>query len=366
VNSSTGNRCRSECECGMTAGHAPATHHRPLAGAAPTGVGGITLLVAIVLGLISLRASNPWLLLIACALLTPVLISQLLRPDLTTISVCFASAGRVAVGASSEQTFHVHNHGGRSSPTIQLRHSVPGFAAISLAVPALPPGGRAELTIRRPAVSRGVSLVHGVSLWTAAPFGMALHQSLISVTARISVHPAPGPIGLLPPVSAGTGGGRPDRLGEEPHELREWRRGDSLRQVNWRATARHDRLTVVIPENTIRSRLAVVIQGPSDDEFEALLSTAAWTAVQAARSDGVLRLSAAGSPDYLGNDPGAVLDWFAALDALTAIDLQTLETAATWAGSTGTVLLASTRPADVARLVRGVLVLTPDGRVAEA
>ncbi|HST81766.1 MAG TPA: DUF58 domain-containing protein [Kineosporiaceae bacterium] len=350
----------------MTADLEPVSHHRPIAGATPTGVGGITLLVAIVLGLISLRASNPWLLLIACALLTPVLASQLLRPDLTAISICFASADRVVVGASSKQTFHVHNRGRHSSPALQLQHSVRGFAAISLAVPALPAGGSAHLTILRPAVSRGVSLIHDIRLWTTAPFGMALHQSLISVTARINVHPAPGPIGVLPPVSAGAGGGRPNRLGEEPHEMREWRRGDSLRQVHWRATARHDRLTVVIPENTVRSRLAVVIHGPSDDEFEALLRTAAWTAVQTARSDGILRLSAAGIPDYVGDDPGAVLDWFAALESILAIGPEAVETAATWAGSSGTLVLASTRPADAAQFGRGVLVLTPDGRVARS
>lgn len=34
---------------------------------AGTGAGGIALLLAVALGLISLRASNPWLLLIACA-----------------------------------------------------------------------------------------------------------------------------------------------------------------------------------------------------------------------------------------------------------------------------------------------------------
>jgi uncharacterized protein (DUF58 family) len=322
--------------------------------------------VAIVLGLISLRASNPWLLLIACALLTPVLISQLLRPDLATISICFSSADRVVAGASSEQTFHVHNHGQHSSPALQLQHSARGFAQVSLAVPALPAGGRADLTILRPAISRGVSLVHGVRLWTTAPFGMALHQSLFSVAVRISVHPAPGPIGVLPPVSVGDGGGRPNRSGEEPHEMREWQRGDSLRQVHWRATARHDRLTVVIPENTVRSRLAVVIQGPSDDEFEALLSSAASTAVQIARSDGTLRLSAAGTPDYVGDDPGAVLDWFAALESISGIEPEALEAAAAWAGSSGTLLLASTRPADVAELGYGVLVLTPDGRVTRA
>jgi uncharacterized protein (DUF58 family) len=331
---------------------------------APTGAGGITLLLAVVLGTISLRASNPWLLLIAAALLAPVVVSQLLRPDLRLVSVCFISADRVVVGDSGEQVFHVHNRGRRSSPALQLGHTVRGFEPIVLAVPALPPGGSAALTVLRPAVARGMSLVHEVRLWTTAPFGMVVHQSLILVTARISVHPAPGVVAVLPGVTQGVGDGRPNRLGDEPHELREWRRGDSLRQVHWRATARHDRLTVVIPENTVRSRLALVIHGTPDNLFESLLSTAAWTAVEVARSGGIVRLSAAGNPDYLGDDPGAALDWFAALGVVNPTEPAALVAAGAWAGTSGSLVLATTQPAQVAQLSPGILVLTPDGRVS--
>jgi uncharacterized protein (DUF58 family) len=322
------------------------------------------LLLAVPLALVSLRASNPWLLLIACALVAPMLISQLLTPDLQSLSICFHGPDRMVVGDSSEQTFHVHNRGRRSSPALHLSHSMRGFRSITLGVPALPPGGRAEMTILRPAVSRGVTLVHDLRLGTTAPFGMALHQLLLGGTARISVHPARGPVGVLPEVSRGAGGGRPNRLGEEPHELREWRRGDSLRQVHWRATARHDRLTVIIPENTVRTRLALVVLGPPDGDFEALLSAAAWTAVQATRSEGILRLSAGGNPDFLGDDPVAVLDWFAALESPPATGPATLEAALAWAGRGGSVLVATTRPAEVSTLTTGLLVLTPDGRVS--
>ena len=340
--------------------------HRSAPRTTPTGVGAVSLLLAVMTGLISLRASNPWLLLLACALLAPAVLSWLFRPELRAISVCFIGADRVIVGDLHEQHFHVHNRGRRSSPALQLEHWARGFAPMTLAVPALPPDGTAEVTVRRPALARGVTVGHEVGLWTTAPFGMALHQRLFRADAQIaqiSVHPARGPVAVLPTVFQGAGGGRPNRLGDEPHELREWRRGDSLRQVHWRATARHDRLTVVIPENTVRSRLALVILGSPDADLEALLSTAAWTAVEAIRSDGILRLSAAGSPDYIGDDPGAVLDWFAALEPRPAIDPATLASAVGWAGSSGSVVLATTRPEDLAHLGAGVLLLTPDGRV---
>src|SRR5690349_11028117 len=106
----------------------------------PTGVSPITLLLAVVLGMISLRSSNSWLLLIACALLAPIAISALLHPDLHSLSVTFSAPDRVAVGGSSKQFFRVHNGGRRSTPALLLTHSTRGFAPITIAVPGLPPG----------------------------------------------------------------------------------------------------------------------------------------------------------------------------------------------------------------------------------
>jgi uncharacterized protein (DUF58 family) len=334
-----------------------------------TTSGGITVLLAAVLGLISLRASNPWLLLVSCALLAPVVISQVLRPDLRSISICFNSSDRVAVGDSMQQIFHVHNRGRRSSPDLQLSHALQCFPSIMLAVPALPPGGRADLTILRTAASRGVATVHDLQLQTIAPFGMALHRWKFSTVARINVHPALGPVGLLPGGAAGQlVGGRPTRFGHEPHELREWRRGDSLRQVHWRATARHNRLTVVIPEITIHAQFALVIAGSAQDEsWEELISTAAWTAVDAARAGRSVLISAAGTPDYTGDDPAAILDWFAALGPVDVPGPALLEAAEQWVGSSGSVVVASTRQT-VGSLMDsafGIARLHPSGQVTQ-
>jgi uncharacterized protein (DUF58 family) len=334
-----------------------------------TGSGGVTVLLASVLGLISLRASNPWLLLVSCALLAPVVISQLLRPDLRSLSICFDSSDRVAVGDPMQQILHVHNRGRRSSPDLQLTHSLPCFPPIMLAVPALPPGGRADLTILRTALARGVNTVHELQLQTTAPFGMALHRRQLQTPARINVHPASGPVGVLPGGAAGQlVGGRPTRFGHEPHELREWRRGDSLRQVHWRATARHNRLTVVIPEITIHAQFALVIAGSAEDEsWEELLSTAAWTAVDAARSGRAVLISAAGTTDYVGDDPAAILDWFAALGPVDVPGPALLEAAEQWVGDSGSVVVASTRQA-VGSLMDsafGIMRLHPNGQVTQ-
>lgn len=287
-----------------------------LRAAVPTGAGTLTFLLATVLAMIGLRGANPWLLLVGCALFAPLLISQVLRPDLASVSVCFRGPDRLAVGARAGQVLHAHNRGRRSSPPLRLTHLHQGFEPVTVVVPALPPGGWAEVELSRLAVRRCVSAQHVLQLRTTAPFGMAQHRSdRHTASALVLVHPAPGPAASLPVAAQrDLAAARPVRNGYEPHELREWRPGDGMRQVHWRATARRDRLTVVVPEEPVGPRFALVILAvPDDDTWEELLSTAAWTAVDAVRSGGEVLLSATGRPDCWSEDPGAVLDWFAAL-----------------------------------------------------
>jgi hypothetical protein len=333
----------------------------------PTPVGTLTLLLSTMLVLIGLRASNPWLLLVGGALLAPVLVSQLLRPNLGSISISVSGPERMAVGQPVEQLFQAHNRGRRSTPALQLADLLECFEAVSFTVPALPPGGRAELALRRAAITRGVSASRELRLRTTAPFGMALYRRRIVLVGRISVHPAPGPIAHLSGTAdLGEAGGGPTRSGQQLHALRQWRRGDPLGQVHWRATARHDRLTVVIPEAAVRSRFALLIAGSAHDrQWEALLSSAAWTAVDVASyGQGPVRLSATGVPDYIGEDPALVLDWFAALRFVPAPPPAVLRAALDWVGADGLVVLASTRPlADSTLATSGVVWLEPGGRV---
>jgi uncharacterized protein (DUF58 family) len=337
--------------------------------APPTLVGAATLVLSAGVALISLRASNPWLLLVACALFTPVLVSQLLRAHLTAISICYNSPQRMAVGESVEQSFHAHNHGRRSSPAFRLTHSHHGFGSLSLAVPSLPPGGMARLEIQRTAVNRGVQARHELMLQTTAPFGMATYRRLMAGDNQTSVYPAPGPVAELSGIAQGDRlSGRPSRFGHELHGLREWRPGDALNQVHWRATARHDRLTVVVPEILVSSRFALVVAGSSaDEDWEALLSTAAWTAVEAARAHSPIRLSAAGAPEHLGVDAVGVLDWFAGLGDVAEGTEAQLRAAAEWAEPDGLVVIAGTRAfaPELRPAVQRAVILHPDGGLLE-
>jgi uncharacterized protein (DUF58 family) len=310
----------------------------------PTSSSAICLALAAVLVLISTRGSNPWLLLIGAALAAGPLLSQVLRPDLGSVSICFRGAERVGLGETTEQLFHVHNRGRRTTPVLRLTHEVDGFTPLALAVPALAPGERADLTVHRTPVARAVADEHRLALRTTAPFGLAVHRRTLLVVSRTVVHPRRVPVArLFGAVHGERPSGRPARVGSEPHALAEWRRGEGLRQVHWRASARHDRLMVVVPEATVQSRLALVVGGiPHDSRWEELLATAAWTAVEAA-SEGPVRLLAAGVPDYEGDDAGAVLDWFAGLRFVPSPPRSLLAEAERWTGPDGAVVLASTR-----------------------
>jgi uncharacterized protein (DUF58 family) len=155
--------------------------------------------------------------------------------------------------------------------------------------------------------------------------------------------PAPGPyLG-----DAAGGDAAPSRHGLDPAGIRDWRPGDSTRQVHWRSTARRGHPVVVEREEERGPRLAVVVTGPARaPDWERLVAAVAATAVDAAGRGRPVALLA-GQPGlgavYDGSAT-ALLDWCAALVDPGPPDVATLRDAAGWAGRDGDILLAA--PAD--------------------
>ncbi|MBT0771322.1 DUF58 domain-containing protein [Kineosporia sp. J2-2] len=282
--------------------------------------GWLAIMLASVLAAIAVRAFNPWLLLVACALASPVLLAQFLRPDLRSVSVSFRSPRRLVAGDQAEQVLTVRNDGPRSLPGLGVLHLCPGLAPIAFSVPPLASGCQAEFVFDRRAVRRGRAVGHEIRLGTTAPFGMAHHTRRIRVQAELVVHPARVPAveiasGHLTPEDAG--GARAVQPGSEPHALREWRHGDDLRHVNWRATARRplpEQLIVVVPEPEVETSLMLVVTGAAEDEdWEDLVRLAAWSACAAAGTHADVTLLAPGVPAWTGTDELEILDWFSTL-----------------------------------------------------
>ena len=282
--------------------------------------GWLAIMLASVLAAIAVRAFNPWLLLVACALAAPVLLAQFLRPDLNAVSVAFRSPERLVVGDPVEQVVTIRNDGHRSLPGLGVFHLCPGLSPVVLSVPPLAPGAQAEFTFERRVLRRGRAERHEIRLGTVAPFGMAHHTRRIRASAEIVIHPA-----RVPPAELAGGrlsledafGERLLPAGSEPHGLREWRHGDGRRQVNWRATARRPRpeqLIVVVPEPEVEARLMLVVTGAAEDEdWEDLVALAAWSACAAVGSHADVTLLAPGVPPWTGTDEQQILDWFSGL-----------------------------------------------------
>lgn len=285
--------------------------------------GWLAIMLASVLAAIAVRALNPWLLLVAFALFVPVVLSQFIRPDLRSVSVAFRSPERLVLNEPAEQVLTVRNDGGRMLPGFSLLHECPGLEPVFLPVPPLGPGDQVELAFQRLPVRRGRTDGHIIRLHSLAPFGMASHSRRIRGHAEIVVHPGRVPATEIETARLSledSAGAHLLQPGSEPHGLREWRQGDDRRHVNWRATARRagagrpEELIVVVQEPEVESRLVLVVTGSAEDEdWEDLVSLAAWSARAAVGSHADVTLLAPGVSAWTGTDEEQILDWFSSL-----------------------------------------------------
>ena len=329
-----------------------------------TGAGWLVLLIGVGVCLAAINTANSWLLLLGCAIVAPLVVSLLPSFGAIHVHATTEFPARSHVGDVVEHTIAFYNAGRRSLPAMRLHQTLPGLEDLVVGIQPFGPGRRGDAHARRLAVARAVSPRATFVLETTAPFGLTLRRLAFVQSTDVVVHPR-----AVPPVSlAALGAGeepanRPGRAGGDLHALREWRRGDELRHVHWRATARHGRLVVVVPELTHAPRLAVVVAGlAADPGWEELVSSAAWTAVDAVRRGHTLRLLAGGGTPLEGPDAMHALDWFAGLGDVRPVPREVLDAAATWVGDQGVVLVASTRPVPAARAPGGRLrVLHPTG-----
>lgn len=102
------------------------------------------------------------------------------------------------------------------------------------------------------------------------------------------------------------------------HTLREYVRGDELRHVHWRSSAKIGALMVRQYNDTRRSHVAVLLstdldEYESDDEFELSISCAASVAVQALRDDQTLTVIVGGE-QFPAVNPTRLLDRFSGIE----------------------------------------------------
>ncbi|MCD0450859.1 DUF58 domain-containing protein [Actinocorallia sp. API 0066] len=178
------------------------------------------------------------------------------------------------------------------------------------------PHGHRELSYRLRSDVRGRFRVGPLTVRLADPFGLVELARSFSLTDTLTITPR---IIDLPPERVlgawdGDGEHRARALavtGEDDVAPREYRRGDDLRRVHWRSTARHGELMVRREEQQWQRRATVLLDTrraahPEEASFELAVSVAASVGVHLAEEGLALRLvTDAGHDPSVVERPGA-------------------------------------------------------------
>lgn len=134
--------------------------------------------------------------------------------------------------------------------------------------------GRREAAGEIAPLPRGVYAVRGAWIESTYPLGVLRTRRAIAAPREIVVHPAPASI----PNAAGGTAGIAAAIGcasgsDQPSGVRDFRAGDEIRSVHWRATARRGRPVVTEWDASAGEGLEVVLDRRADEEsFEGALS----------------------------------------------------------------------------------------------
>ena len=198
---------------------------------------------------------------------------------------------RVVAGSTVDADVHVRNTGAHTVLPGRLDLPV-GAGLIEIGVPLLRGGHEVTRHLEIPAVRRGVIRIGPPTAVRSDPVGILRRERRWDARRELFVHPRTVPV---PAVSGGLirdlEGSPVQRLVDADmsfHAIREYLPGDAQRQIHWKSTAKTGRLMVRQFEQTLRSRLAVVLSLDEDDfaseeEFELAVGCAASLSVQAVR-----------------------------------------------------------------------------------
>ncbi len=182
--------------------------------------------------------NNPALLL--CLLLAGAGIASLIQAQLQLSGLEIHAIGAEPVPAGSPLQLRVHARAGDGRERRGLRLAG-GGQATGLALDH----GTGEADLPLATSVRGWLDPGRLRISTTQPLGLARAWAYVWADAPLLVYPAPEAAG--PPLPAGRGERAQSRVspgGDDVHHLRDWRRGDSLRAVAWKASARRDALLV--------------------------------------------------------------------------------------------------------------------------
>ncbi len=369
-------------------------------GRAVVAAAGVLLLIGALLG------ERPLVQLAVFALALPLLSALTVTGQRFRISARrIVSPPRVSRGDTAEVTLELANADTRTGGLWVLTEQLPGDLGTSprFVVDRLPPGARSQLRYRVHGRRRGRYVLGPVRLRQVDPFGLVERSAVGTDSAPLLVLPRVHPLGDGGPAGGQGGGGEGSRRtiavhGEDDVSTREYRHGDDLRKVHWRATARKGELMVRLEERPWRAQATLFLDtrarahlvaprvraagspdalrprpagddAPPADSFEWTVEAAASVGTELVRRGAVLRVvTETGelvppSGGRLG--PGDFLDRLAGLGPSRAAGLGVgVEQLCRAAGEGPVVcLLGAVGPDDVVELIRGRSGPTTDSAV---
>jgi uncharacterized protein (DUF58 family) len=302
---------------------------------------------------------------------------------------------RVPRGSSAEVHLQVGNADARTGRLWVLTERLPGAlgSAPRFVVERLAGGTTLSLHYRVDGTHRGRHTVGPLHLRLVDPFGLVEHSSVGADTAPLIVVPRVRPLGAGGASGGQGGGGEGARRsiavhGEDDVSTREYRHGDDLRKVHWRATARKGELMVRLEERPRRAQATLLLDtrsgahlvsahlravrppggrpiGPADDEhpptdsLEWLIEAAASMGTELARRGAALRAMTetgelAPSTGYGRLTPEDLLDRLAEVEPSRVASLDSGIEQLCRAAGDGPVLclLGAVGPDDVVELAR--------------
>ncbi len=154
---------------------------------------------------------------------------------------------------------------GRDPEQGEVGGPVPLDRDVKVFVPRLEPASGSELRVPRLFQARGVYSGGRVTLQSGGWIGLASSRRNVPAPAPVTVLPRYVELSRFPalddslPARRARTDDRPDRFSADFYGVREYRRGDPLRHVHWRSTARTGQLMVREFEREPGSLLSVLV-----------------------------------------------------------------------------------------------------------
>ena len=258
---------------------------------------------------------------VVIAVLVAVISVQRRLPPLSVKRI--VSPSMVSVGEPARVDIQLANLGRQASPYLQLWEPVGNNGGAPMQLAKLAPGQAASAAYRVPTARRGLIRTGPLRALRRDVLGLTQRTTTLAGTDEVLI--VPHTVGLPFP-SVGSSGRLGQHLrmkswgqtGTEFHSLREYQRGDDIRRINWKASARATSL--IVRETALEGiRRCTVVLDMSASEYvgnsfeQAVIAAASVTASSA--HTGVATRFVTHGVDLRGPDVAAnTLRWLATIE----------------------------------------------------